>query len=294
QIQTEIDSYRSSADAREGLAFWRRDELKNGPLKKLGFHISVRKVQLSGVPKPNWAYAESVSLSGLKPIEGVDAAFQVGRYVLDVSAAGGSTKASVGLVPTVAHRFEQRLRLALAGRLKAKAVKLPVERAGPPAHGPKPAGMVLRAADGGKGSKVIHKGYSKPKSSFDENDVSVYQLAMELGGSSPQFLSQEVLVGGSKLEAEYFAAVAMAGFAASGGSGAKATSVDLGDVGDNARGELLKASANGQTAYEAVISLSRGSYLDFLVLASASAVTAADVHNLAHVAAKRLNAAFAG
>src|SRR5581483_11380446 len=201
EIQTEIDSYRSSADAHKGLAFWRRDELKKPPLK--GFHVSFKKLRPSGLPSPSWAYAGSISLKGLKPIEGVDAEFQEGRYLLDISIAAGSNAAAARLVPT-ARRLDQRFRLALAGRLHAGPVKLPPPlKPGPPPHGPKPAGLVLKTADGGKGAKVLHKGYSKPKGSFDEDALSVYDQTMALGGLS-QFLSQEVLVGSSKLEAEYF------------------------------------------------------------------------------------------
>lgn len=292
EVQTEIDRYRSPAAARKGLEFWRRDEVKTPPLKKFGIHFSVKRQRLSGLPKPNWVYGGTISIKGLKPLQGVDAKFQHGPYLLDISISAGSISAGSRLVPTVARHLDRRLRLALAGHLRATPVQLPHPlRPGPPAHGPKPAALVLRTADLGKSAKVLHQGYAKPKGSFDENALSVYGLTMTSGGPFA-FLSQEALVGGSKLEVQYFAAIVASGAAAGAGSG-KATPVDLSGVGDNARGELLKVVINGQTAYEAAVVLVRGSYLDFVVAASASPLSAADVRNLAGLAAKRLNSGFA-
>ena len=51
---------------------------------------------------------------------------------------------------------------------------------------------------------------------------------------------------------------------------------------------------SGRNAYEAVVVLSHGSYLDFVIVASTSTVTASDVRNLAHKAAHRLDAGFGG
>jgi hypothetical protein len=292
EIQTEIDRYRSPADAQKGYVFWRRDEVKKAPLKGMGFHFSVHRVHLAGLPKPNWAYAGTLSIKGLKPIEGVDAEFQHGSYVLDVSVAAGSNAAAARLLPTVAHRLYGRFLHALAGRLKASPVKLPrLPKPGPPPHGPKPAGIALRTADLGGGANVLQKGYSNPKHSFDQNALSVYDLTMTSGGTY-SYLSQEVLVGGSKLEVQYFAAIAVNGIAAGAGKGLQVTPVDLSALGDNARGELLKVKIGGRTAYETALVLSRGSYLDFLVSASASPFSTADVGALARLAAKRLNAAF--
>lgn len=293
EIQTGIDRYRSVADARKGFAFWRRDELKHPPLS--GVRFSMRKLQLSGLAKPNWAFAGSVSIKGLKTVRGVDAEIQHGPYLLDVSVAAGSTAAAARLVSTIARRFYARFRLALAGRLHASPVAVPPAlKPGPPPHGAKPAALVLRTSDLGKGADVLHKGYVRPKGSLDENAASVYDLTM----ASPNYfpvLSQEVLVGSNKLEVKYFAAIVLSasvGSSTGSGKGVKATPVDLGGVGDNARGELAKVTINGQSVNEAAVALTRASYLDFLIEVSASEFTASDVRKLASLAVKRLDAGF--
>ena len=292
EIQTAIERYRNAADARKGLDFWRRDELNSSSLKKLGIDFSVKALRPSGIPGPHWVYAGTATIKGLKPIHGVDAEFEQGQYLLDVSVSAGSTSAAAQLVPTVARRLYQRMRLALAGRLHASPVKLPRPlQPGPPAHGPKPAGLVLTTADLGSRATVVRNTYSKPKDALDQNALSVYDLTMTSSGTFP-FLSQEVLVGGTQTEVRYFAAIAVSALAAGFGGKAHVTPVSLSGVGDNARGELVKVAVNGRTAYEAVVVLSRGSYLDFLVGASSSPFTAAEVRNLAQLAAKRLDAGF--
>lgn len=290
EIQTEIERYRTVAEARKGLDFWRRQELIKPP-KSLGMQFSVKKLQLSGLPQPNWVYAGSASIKGLKPILGVDAEIQKGTYLLDISVAAGTKNAAARLVPGIARHLYQRLQLALAGHLHATPVKLPPTlQAGPPAHGPKPSTLALRPADLGKGSKVLHKAYEKPNGSLDKNALSVYDLTIASPGSFP-VLSQEVLVGSSKLEVQYFGAIVLSA-GVGYGKGIKATPVDLGSVGDNARGELAHVAINGQTVDEEAVVLMRGTYLDFLVEASPSAFTPADVRKLAQLGATRLDAGF--
>jgi hypothetical protein len=76
------------------------------------------------------------------------------------------------------------------------------------------------------------------------------------------------------------------------GKAAKATPVDLSSAGDNARGVIFQASVNGHKAYEAVVVLSHGAYLEFLIAADTSPLTGSSVQNLAQAAVKRLDAGF--
>lgn len=292
EIQTEVDKYRSASAARKGLEFWRRDEVKTTQLKKLGIDFTVKKLGLSGIPGPHWAYAGTATIKGLQPVLGVDAQFQQGSYLLEVSVSSGSSAGAARIVPGLARKLSQRMRLALAGRLHAKPVKLPPTlKPGPPAHGPKPSALVLTTADLGGSATVVHKTYSDPKEALDPNAVSVYDQALTSSGTYT-FLTQEVLVGSSNLEAQYFGAIAVGAVAAASGNGSKATPVTLSGVGDNARAELVQVTLNGRTAHEAIVSLEHGSYLDFLVAASSSPFSASDVQSLAHLAAKRLDAGF--
>jgi hypothetical protein len=130
------------------------------------------------------------------------------------------------------------------------------------------------------------------RSAFDQYAISAYDLALAPAGSYDE-LAQEVSVAGSSLEVKYYAALAANALGKSAGGTATATPVDLSSVGDNAFGELLQVSA-GNSASEAIVVLSRGKYLDFIIGAAAAKLSAADVQNLAHKAAHRLNAAVAG
>jgi hypothetical protein len=292
QIQTEIDRYRSVADAHAGLAFWRKDELKAPTLRKFGIDFTLQKMGLSGIATPHWAYAGTASVNGLTPIRGVDAQFQQGRYLLDVSVSAASISAAKSLAPKVARKLYRRMRLVLAGSLHASSVKLPgALKPGPPPHGPKPASLVLRKADLSGSVTVAKAGYARPKNSLDPNALSAYNLTMTPAGSFP-YLSQELVVGSTTLEVKYFAAIALGAIGAGLRNNVQTTPVNLAGVGDNAHGEILRVQLSGHTAYEAVVVLSHGSYLSFVLVASTSTVAASDVRNLARKAAHRLDAGF--
>jgi hypothetical protein len=104
-------------------------------------------------------------------------------------------------------------------------------------------------------------------------------------------MSQQMIVGDSALEVEYFGAIAMSGVLAGLGK-AKPSPVDLTSVGDNARGVTFQASVSGHKAYETVVTLSHGAYLEFLLGARTSAFGPSSVQSLAQAAAKRLDAGF--
>jgi hypothetical protein len=292
EIQTEVERYRTPAAALEGLGFWRNQELDVRALKQFGLHVSFQKVVLPHAPRPNWAYFTVGRIHGLKPIYAVDAEMVEGAYLLDVSVAAGSSAAAKRLVPVIAQKFDRRFRLARQGRLHAKPFKLPRPKPGPPAHGPKPSRIVLTRSDVGSPATLRHAGYVSPRNVFDEYAISAYDLAMAPAGTYGD-LQQEVSVAASALEVKYFAALAAGAFAHAGGGGT-ATPVDLSGVGDNAFGELLEVSTGGNSASEAIIVLSRGKYLDFVVAAAAAKLSAADVQSLAHKAAHRLDVALAG
>ncbi|HEU5215026.1 MAG TPA: hypothetical protein VFU30_05760 [Gaiellaceae bacterium] len=292
EIQTEVDKYRSASAARRGLEFWRRDEVKTTELKKFGIGFTVRKLGLSGIPGRHWAYAGTATIKGLQPVLGVDAQFQQGSYLLEVSVSSGSSAGAAHLVSGLARKLSQRMRLALAGRLHAKPVKLPPAlKPGPPPHGPRPAALVLAPGDLDGSTSVGHRGYTKPENALDPNALSVFDQVLTSTGTYP-LLTQEVLVGGSSLEAQYFGAIAVGAVTAAAGSGTHVTPVTLAGVGDNARAELVRIAHNGLTAYEAIVTMSHGSYLDFLVVGSNAGFKSADVQSLARLAAKRLDAGF--
>ncbi len=152
---------------------------------------------------------------------------------------------------------------------------------------------MLTRSDIGSPATIQHAGYVSPRDAFDEYSTSAYDLAMAPAGSYAA-VEQEVSVARSALEVKYFAALAAGALAHAAGGGGTATKVDLSSVGDNAFGELVQASAGGSSASEAIVVLSRGKYLDFVVGAAATKLSAADVQSLAQKAAHRLNLAVAG
>lgn len=292
EIQSEVEQYRTAAAARKSLGFWRKQELDDRALKAFGLDVSFKKVALPHAPGPYWAYFNIGRIHGLEPVYAVDAEFVAGAYLLDVSVAAGSPGAAKRLAPVIVQKLDRRFRLAQRGRLHGKPVKLQRRKPGPPPHGPKPSQVVLTRADAGSPATIRHAGYVSPRNAFDEYSISAYDLAIAPAGSYAA-LEQEVSVASSALEVRYFSALAAGALAQAGGGGA-ATKVDLTSVGDNAVGELVQPSAGGTSASEAIVVLSRGKYLDFVVAAAASKLVAADVQSLAQKAAHRLNLAVAG
>jgi hypothetical protein len=293
EIQTEAEHYRTAAAAQAGLGFWRKQELDVRQLKAVGFDVSFKKVALAHVPQQHWAYLSTGKLHGLKPVYAVDAEIVQGPYLLDVSIAAGSAPAAKALVSSIAQKFDQRVRLALAGRLHAKAVPLARGKPGPPAHGPQPSRIVLTKSDLGTSASIQHAAYVSPRSAFDEYAISAYDLSMAPAGSYG-YLAQEVSVAKSTQEVKYYAALGARALAHAGGAVGKATAVNLHGVGDHAYGELVRASISGSPAYEAIVVLTRGKYLDFVVAASSTKLAAADAQSLAQKAAHRLNVAVTG
>jgi hypothetical protein len=293
EIATEVERYRTPAAARRGLSFGRKQELDVRQLKQLGLDVSFKKVVLAQVQRPYWAYLTIGKVHGLKPVYAVDAEILDGAYLLDVSIAAGSPGAAKRLVPVIAEKLDQRFQLAQERRLHAKPVRLLRDKPGPPPRGPKPSRIVLTKSDLGSPATIRHAGYVSPRSAFDEYSISAYDLAMVPAGPYGD-LAQEVSVAGTALEVKYFAVLAAGALSHAAGPAGNATPVDLGTVGDNAFGELVKASSGGNTLSEAIVVLSRGKYLDFVIAAAPSNLSATDVQSLAHKAAHRLNLAVAG
>jgi hypothetical protein len=293
EIQTEVERYRTAAAARRSLGFWRKQELDVRALKALGLDVSFKKVALPHVQLAHWAYLSIGRVHGLKPVYAVDAEMVEGPLLLDVSIAAGSPGAAKRLAPVIAQKLDRRFRLAQAGRLQAKPVKLLRDKPGPPAHGPKPSRIVLTRSDVGSPAAIRRAGYVSPRSAFDEYSISAYDLLMAPAGSYGD-LEQEVSVAQSVLEVKYFAVLAAGALVHAAGTAGTATRVDLSSIGDNAFGELVRISAGGNSASEAIVALSRGKYLDFVVAAAATKLSVADVQGLAHKAVHRLNLAVAG
>ena len=211
--------------------------------------------------------------------------------MLEVSVTGSSAAAAARLASALAHKLSHRLALAQAGRLSARSVALPPPlKPGPPAHGPRPADMVLTKSDVGTPATIRRQRYTSPKDAGDQYASSAFELEMSPAGRF-DYLVHEVFVAASDREAKYFAAIAVGQTVAVLGK-ARATRVGLNGVGDHARAALVQQASGAGGA--AVITLYRGSYLGFVIAQNFSPLSTADVRKLARLVVKRFDSGFAG
>ncbi|HJU37079.1 MAG TPA: hypothetical protein VJ716_06660 [Gaiellaceae bacterium] len=293
EIATGIDKYKTAAGARRGLAFWRKDDAKIGVLGSYGLAVSVRSLKAPKAGKRRFAEGTTFSVPNAAPVALVDEQFTDGRYLLRVEVGAGSLSAGSRLAAKLARKLDHRLRLAEAGHLRGKPVKLPPRLAvGPPAGGPDLATLALTTADLGGQATIVDHAYETP----GPPSLSEYQLDMQPAG---RFSALTQLLGWfpSVNEATVFGRFTGAAFAyvlgsglGTGGSG-HFTPVDLSTVGDGAFGGIVSVSQTGQpTIYLAIVSLSSGQVEDLVLTSSDSATQPADVVNLAQATANRLNA----
>ena len=147
-VRTGDRQYKTSADAKRGLAFWRKEDAQLSALDQPRLHRHDALVKVPAVGKKRFADLTSFSASNIAPVSSLDEQVADGRYVLEVTVSAGSASAAKALAPKLAKKLDARLRLALAGRLHAKPVKLPAkQKAGPPTGGPDLSTMALQTSD---------------------------------------------------------------------------------------------------------------------------------------------------
>jgi hypothetical protein len=188
---------------------------------------------------------------------------------------------------------DQRLQLAERSRLRAKPVKLlPPLKAGPPASGPDLATLTLTSSDLTGTVTVGDHAYV-----VDPEALSAYMLDMNPAGQYDD-LSQEIEWYATANEATVITsleqAIVASEFGALIGSTPTITPADLSSVGDNAQGEILEFSVNGQSVYIGMVGLSRGQASDFILFTSTSPLQASDVQIVAQAAATHLDAGVTG
>lgn len=297
EIGTAVDKYKTSSDARHGLAFWRKDDAKFTALEPYGLAVSVRALKAPKVGTHRFAEGTTFTVPSAVPVAFVDEQFTDGRYVLRVDVGAGSVTAASRVASRLARNLDHRLRLAEAGHLRGKPVELPPRlEVGPPAGGPDLATLALTISDLGGQATIVDHGYQTP----GPPSLSEYELDMEPAGSFED-LTQLLGWFPSANEATVFGRFTGVAFAYAfasgfgfGGSG-RFTPVDLSDVGDAAYGGIVTLSRTGQpTVYLAIVSLSSGQAYDLVLASGQSQIQPADVVNLAQLAANRLNAGVSG
>jgi hypothetical protein len=280
-VRTSIEQYKSASDARRALSFWKKEDAQLSKLDNPDFSVTSVPVD---VPAPaartsRFAYLTSYSASNIAPVAGIDEQVADGRYVLSVIVTAGSASEAVALVPTLVAKLDARLRLARHGRLHARPVKLPRQKAGPPPGGPDLSALALRKADL-RGKVSVTKGYLADPAAI--SDYSVFMLP-----AGPfDALDQEIEWYPAANEASFFADFENAAMLAQKGT----TALDLSGVGDGAQGTFSPGSkySAGQVFF------SSGNLAEFIFMAKEGSVSSDAVTTVARAAASRIDAAGLG
>jgi hypothetical protein len=280
-VRTSIDQYKTFADARRALAFWQKEDAKLSKLDNPNFSVTSLPVK---VPSPaartsHFAYLTSYSASNIAPVSGIDEQVADGRYVLDVIVTAGDAATAEALAPTLTAKLDARFRLARKGRLHAKAVRLPRQKAGPPPVGPDLSVLALRKSDL-VGKVSASKGYV-----VDPSAISDYSVFMLPAGQFDA-LDQEIEWFPVANEASFFADFENAATLAVHGT----TALDLSALGDGAQGSVTHGSSFGGGQ----VFFASGQLAEFIFMGSQGSIKSADVMAVAQAAANRINAAGLG
>jgi len=280
-VRTSIEQYKTAGDARRALAFWKKEDAKLSKLDNPGFSVTNVPVK---VPAPaagtsHFAYLTSYSASNIVPLSGVDEQIADGRYILDVIVTAGTAPLAETLAPKLAAKLDARFRLARKGRLHAKPVQLPKQKAGRPPGGPDLSVLALHKSDL-VGKATVSKGYL-----IDPAAISDYSVFMLPAGQFDA-LDQEIEWYPAANEASFFADFENAAALTLPGT----TALDLSTLGDGAQGSVTIGSSFSQGQ----VFFSSGHLAEFIFMGSEGSVDSADVTSVAQAAANRIDAAGLG
>src|SRR5258705_500284 len=82
---TGVELYKIAADAKRGLAFWRKEDAGLSALNQPGFTVANVLVKVPSVGTRRFAYLTSFSASNIAPVSHLDEQVADGRYVLDIA-----------------------------------------------------------------------------------------------------------------------------------------------------------------------------------------------------------------
>jgi hypothetical protein len=280
-VHTGIDQYKTASDARRALVFWKAQDAKLSRLDNPSFSVTSVPVE---VPAPavrtsHFAYLTSYSASNIAPVSGIDEQVADGRYVLDVIVTAGVASTAETLAPELIKKLDARFRLARAGRLHARPVKLPKLKAGPPPGGPDLSTLALRKSD------LVGKVTASKAYVVDPAAVSDFSVFMLPAGQFDA-LDQEIEWFPVANEASFYADFENAATLLQHGT----TALDLSALGDGAQGSVTQGSSfsGGQVFFAS------GQLAEFIFMGSQSSVSSADVTSVAQAAANRINMAGLG
>lgn len=294
-VETEVDRYRNRSDAKHGLAFWKRDDALIKPLSKSSIvSVTVKSLRLTHLGSARFGEALTISVAGHAPVTIVDAQAADGKYVVAAQTAAGSKAAAMSLASKLLPKIDRRLRLALAGHLHGRPVKLlPRLKAGPPQGGPDLATLALATTDFSQATLADHR--------YHANQQVLSDYVLDMKPAAPfDTLTQEI---------EWYASPSSASFQVTwggvvftntlmkllGAGTTTRTAVDVSSVGDGAQATLLTSTPpTGTPVHIAVVVLVRGHATDLVFASGASPIQSSDVLGLAQGAASRLDAGVTG
>ena len=294
EIRTSVQRFQTAAGAKKLLTWWQQNDESVVNEAGLGLVVDAhRLVKVPSVGTRRFAFLTSYDAVRAKPVQVLDERFTDGRYLLQVEIASGTSSSGTTLASKLARKLDKRLHLALAGRLHARASKLPSRlTAGPPSRGPDLSLLTLEQADLAPGTAEVHD----PSYALDPFALATsdYRLVYEPAGLYDESLSQEIQWYPSANEAAFRAAYEEALNTALWAPFSDAiTPVNLDSIGQGERGAILRVvygNPTGGTDYAAVIALSRGRATDLVVAWSRSQIQPSDVKTLAQSMANRLDA----
>jgi hypothetical protein len=274
-VHTGVERYKTPADAKRGLAFWKKEDSKLGALDQPGFAVTNVLVHVPAVGTKRFAYLTSYGASNIAPVSGLDEQVLEGRYILDVIVTAGTPSAAKSLAPKLARKLDARLRLALRGRLHGKPVKLARLEAGPPLGGPDLSLLALGASD------LVGQVTADNAYLVDPAAISDYSVFMLPAGPF-DVLDQEIEWYPSANEASFFADFEHAAALAQPNT----TALDLSSLGDGAQGSVTEGSKFGS----GLVVLSTGQLAEFIFLGDQGTIGTTDVMSVAQAAVDKIAA----
>lgn len=297
EIKTAVDEYRTAADAKRGLVFWRKDVLTTPVSAEGAFTLIRTKLQRPRVGHGGFSYLFREQAANLNPIYHVVEEAREGRYVIDVGVWAGGEQVATQLATSLAQKLDARVRTAVAGHLHGTPVPLKSSpQAGPPPAGPDLSKLVLQPSDVGQQQPPqIGQGYGcfpyaisdfsivfHPAGPYDalQQNLSWYPNANE----ATQIAAYAGYFGGH-LE-----------FVSSGPLTLTATPVDVSNAGDNATAEIVRVGPAGTSGGPdmGVVTLTKGQLVDQVMLQAGGRIDPTGLQTVANAIAKRLDAGYSG
>jgi hypothetical protein len=290
EVWTSVDEYKTSADARKGLSAWSsvdQDGFRIGP----GLAVSHTAEKVAAVGSRRFAFLVGFSAANIAPVFGVDEQFSEGHYEAEVMVWAGTPAGAKTLARRLAKKLDARIKLAHAGRLHARPVKLPaLQKPGPPSGGPDLTALVLQTSDISGPATALGSFYTVDWS----NPTAASDLTAGMDPAGPfDEIRQQIEWCPTANQANFAADLAYAFGLERREKIPLERPIDLSGVGDGAQG-FIGVLNEGKPAQVGSVIFSTGRLFESLSFYGHSSPEASQVQNFARTAADHINAAGLG